>query len=69
MESNREKKNMYKTDTKNEAKRSRATTFSITKWEAREEIQIVSKIISHFWGTNNIFVACTLFFSLKNYLS
>ena len=42
---------IYKTHTKMEANRLRPTTFAITK--------LVTKIISHFDGSNNIFVDCT----------
>ena len=58
---------IYKTDTKNEAKWLRA----ITNWGSREKSPILLsqymknyhfdtalKIISHFRGTNNIFVDC-----------
>ena len=66
---------IYKTYTKIEAKRLKATTFAIAKLEEqmgsnRENSNIaiiilkklpflnVTKIISHFYGSNNIFANC-----------
>ena len=60
---------MYKTDTKNEAKRLKATFFAIpkfgiviTKWGAIEkskQFDRAPKIISHFGGTKIFFVDCS----------
>ena len=69
MGSNREKshKPIYKTDTKIQAKMLRVTTFDNAKLEERKLngeqwrkvlFDRVSKIISQFWGTNNIVADC-----------